>query len=258
MIDTLPFRLLGESDRETARLRLTQRIQAWIETWFTDKPRAELQWQNESEPSNRVGHGWRVYGSGLDHWVAYAVEPSAWRDIAAALLGTNQGLPAQPSPLLGDLVEECLADLVQSLFGTEGSTEHGTPESLQTTAIRQGYGSGILIGKIGQDSSPIGIAMGGAVVENCLGPRPAAAAKQLIAGRAAAIRGGKLHLEVVLGEAEIRLGDLAQIAVGDILRLQSSYKEPVAARNGQGQTMFRGYLGTQGASKAIQVISKEK
>lgn len=63
-----------------------------------------------------------------------------------------------------------------------------------------------------------------------------------------------LELKIVLGSAELTLSDLFGLKVGDVILLDQSCAENVAAHAG-GRELFRGKVGRIGAWKAFQVES---
>jgi flagellar motor switch protein FliM len=71
--------------------------------------------------------------------------------------------------------------------------------------------------------------------------------------RTAAIGNGTVQLEITLGDAELSLAELASIAVGDVISLDASPRDPISVRTSDGQAAFHAYLGRNTERKVIQV-----
>jgi flagellar motor switch protein FliM len=84
--------------------------------------------------------------------------------------------------------------------------------------------------------------------------KPAISETLAAARRQTLVQALPLPVQVVLGTAELSLAQLAQLQVGDLLMLDPPGVDTAVARVG-GRDFFRGKVGRQGSSKAIQIQS---
>lgn len=62
-----------------------------------------------------------------------------------------------------------------------------------------------------------------------------------------------VSLPVDLGRADVELGSLMTLAVGDVIRLDRSAELPLAVRGAQGNILFSGYLGSHNGQLALTI-----
>jgi flagellar motor switch/type III secretory pathway protein FliN len=75
-----------------------------------------------------------------------------------------------------------------------------------------------------------------------------------IVKRAQAIRHNEVHIEVVLGEAEVTCADLAKLAVGDVLVVDRELSAPVDVVTADGRVVGGARLGREGARLAAHLV----
>lgn len=63
-------------------------------------------------------------------------------------------------------------------------------------------------------------------------------------------------LPIRAGAAQLTLGSLASLAVGDVIRLDRPVDQPLSVHGAGGEHLCNGYLGLQGGEVSIEVVSK--
>jgi len=253
----VPFRLISDTDLSALRDAFRTEANGWATTWFATAPKVDFHSSDSFNRDRLASEKWMILGGDADTWVAWQLTGYPWQDYARLLLTTPVGSNASLTPLVKSLLHDCLLDLAQRLLSAAGLSNIPTSSaeaSLET--VRTDYGSGATLGYLCGDLPRQGIAIGGAVVGGLLGRRPQSANEETLVAREAAISNGKTQLEVILGQAEMTLAELANISPGDVIRLQSSFRKPLAVRTMDGQPLVRARLGTCGGHKAIQITER--
>lgn len=258
MTAALPFRLVGENDKSALRIELLAEAQDWAAIWFAGAPPAELEIDAEPDLDSLDKAPWTIAGEAPERWVAWQCPTDSWRDYARLLLAAPVGPDAALTPLIGSLLHECLSDLATRLLAAAGmATDCRQFAEGSLCSVRTGYGSGAVVAGLGGGLPPLRLVLGGEVAAAFIGRQVQPAATHIaLAPRKAAIASGSMRLEVVLGQAELTLAELANVSPGDVIRLQTSFREPLAVRTSDGQPILRAHLGTRKGHKAIQIIEK--
>ncbi|OUS29807.1 hypothetical protein A9Q99_08235 [Gammaproteobacteria bacterium 45_16_T64] len=68
-----------------------------------------------------------------------------------------------------------------------------------------------------------------------------------------AITHGDVELNAVVATLELTLGELQQLQIGDVVRLEKNIGDTIAVCNKQGEVVCSGYLGKRNESKAIML-----
>lgn len=257
MTQALPFRLVGDTDLSALRQAFRKEVQAWAGTWLAVEQGADVKFPDHADVETRNRGAWTILKVDVDCWFAWQMAGRPWRDYAKLLINAPLGSSAAPSSLLEALLDECMSDLATRLLSAAAPSYDATLEQGGLENVRTEYGSGAIFGELGGDLPPQPIALGGSVVSALVGrqsqPSPHEA---MLASRESAIGGGVTRLEVVLGQAELTLADLANVSVGDVIRLQSPFRDPLLVRTDDGVPLARARLGVRDGYKAIQLTGK--
>ncbi len=250
-----PFRLLGEAGSSALGLELLAEVLDWSATWFAEAPQAEL--KIEAAPAPLDPDRWTVAGEAPERWVAWQSPGDSWREYIRLLLAAPVAPDAARTPLIGSLLDDCLSDLATRLLAAAGmATDGHRPGTEVQRSLRTGYGSGAVVARLGGGLPPLRLALGGEIVTALSGRQEPAAADAALTPRKAAIASGSTRLEVILGEAELTLAELANVSPGDVIRLQAAFREPLTVRTSDGRPILHAHLGTRNGRKAIQIIEK--
>lgn len=258
MTQVLPFRLVGTEDVGVLRSALGGPMQSWAADWFSSSPNLVFQVSESVSPSLAASSGWTLMGEQSGVWLAWSLPEILRREFTEKLLGAPVPPGGDVSLMVQALVGECLLDLGSKLFAmAETTPATGVQNGITLAPSMIGYGSGAAC--VGSEAGcPLpDLVFGGEFVERLLArPRKSNAKAAALVHRHAAIRQRRANVEVVLGDAELTLADLANVSVGDVIRLQSRYRDPLLVRSPKGEPLMKANLGSAGACKAIQVIGK--
>lgn len=255
-----PFRLHGNEDRAAVRTAI-QKVQAtWVSTWFASAPDGDVEFGFDSDPRPPNAEIWTVVKTDPENWMAWQTTARSGRDYARLLLNAPLGPRADITPLIERLLGECLVDLAIRVFDAAGLGQvTEDPEQVALGALRIGYGSGAMFGVLGGGLPHLPFAIGGATAAGLIGrPQRTAANAGPIQPRESAIAGAVAKLEVILGQAELTLAELANVSIGDVIRLQSPFREPLTVKTCGGRPVVRARLGASRGRKAIQIIDRAK
>lgn len=241
-----PYRLTGDSVKAKVGATIQAVLDVWAQEWFAVPPAFSIR-VNDTLP---MGGEWSIQTEDEHHWVACLPSETAVRDFMQLLFGTPAGNAS--GSLMDDVLQECLADLMQRLMpSTTVKTYYGQYDDKRT-----GIGSGALHIDIDGGLPLLGLALGGAWVEKAAAEALPAPVSPQPVSRRSAIGQGRMAVELSLGEAKLSLAELAGISVGDVLTLDSLYLNPLQLRTANGQALCKAHLGRIGQNKAIQVISR--
>lgn len=241
-----PFRLVGDSDRQAVETTLRANVEAWAGQWFAGSEALGI--ASDVLPAGAECVDWLRFGTAPDRWLAVRLDRSATRALLRRLVaGMGSGAPI--SPMGESLVRECVADLVGRCLSSVGLAASPAVEGLPTLE----NGGGELAFRIGGEFSLL--LAGGLVEAMTASSRPALPPPGFASLRSAAGT-APIRIEVVLGDAELTLGDLAALAPGDVIRLDTRTSDPLAVRVDDGQTAFHAHLGRHAEHKVIQVSGK--
>lgn len=259
MIQATPFRLLNNDDCNRIQALIETQLNAWSKIWFSVSPEIGFALDEKFAVSPESRNDWRILTIDHDNWVAWHFADASWRDYARLLLGASVGPVSVPSPLINDLLRDCMTDLASRILVVTDEDAKPIASTIESLAhLPTGYGSGAIQGKLCNGLPSLFLAIGGGTVASLLGPRPSPESNHAaLASRESAIGSELVHLDIVLGSTELSLAELANISVGDVIRVQSPYQQPVIARGSDGIPLLKVHLGTRGERKAIQVVGKE-
>lgn len=260
MMPASPFRLVSPQDCAAIERIVTDTYKQWSADWFS-APGQSTPNAADTLPDDIADDGdWVVLGDTSDIWLAWHLREASRRELAHQLLGGNGQSGSPLTSMVQTLVDEAMGDFERRLFALSSPDTNSphTPGSMLPPAITA-YGSGMVGVSLafGSPSLFLTIALGGAFVERLLA-RPLAkpVSDAALVARNTAIAPSRVGLEIILGQAELSLSALAGIAVGDVLRLDARYRDPVLAVTTDGKPLLKAHLGTQGNIKAIQIVEK--
>lgn len=248
-----PFVLLGNAQRNAFNASFSSDADAWAADWFARPPAVEV----TSAPITNTFHthrecnGLRLADASGVHWVVYSIDETQWMRLGAMLLADQEAsarnLPAES--LLFGLIRSALLDLTLRLLplpeGEYGLGQDTLAALLPDDAFTPGH-----------EALHLTIDVQDAVIHSWLPllpvlprighalPEPSLTTGGLIKPREA-IGNQRLSFEIHLGSAELTLGAIGKLAVGDVIRLDKDLQDPLNLVCGQSPLRFTGYLGKQ-------------
>ncbi len=243
-----PFRLWGDSAKAELCRVLREPLAAWGEAWLSRHTLSTVVVvPNVSLPDDGdMAHA----GSG-GHWVAIRRLEADWRPAAAAVFGGEDGLGgAQSSPVTRSVLLDAGRDLIERLAHAAGVTAAAGGEA----ALDCQPDSGALRVEARFGALCLIIDIGGDAVAALTAKRVRPASAQVrLDRREAGIVTGQVTLEAWVGGAELTVGELAGLEVGDVIRLDSLPTAPLSLRTRSGAVVARGHLGLKDGHKALQL-----
>lgn len=259
MTPAVPFRLRGESGRRTFVNLFDRLLMNWVGEWFFVPPEFEFRCEPPETYALQDASDWLVFGDIPEFWVALRLEIGTYQDVSRYMFSAGLDLSERFGALAELVVNDCLIDLCARTLVCGGRSGNCDELNRGLGALRFGYGSGVEFGSVVTPTFCLNICFGGALVDaiqiaSRLGVKDENPIR--LARRELCLGGGLVGLEVVLGEAEICLSDLATISVGDVIRLTSSHNQPLVVRTNAGRNVGRVDLGARGKQMAIQFTQR--
>lgn len=255
MTNVVPFRLLSEQDRQQVAGSFIEVLNGWFENWFQFNSNIQVHWL-VSEESPAITHDkWFIWGEAPDLWMAWKQDDAMTRDLLGMMFNASIWSSVKTTPLMHEILKECATSLAQAVFAACGASFATEPVRLESGMLRVGYGSGTLFCELQGKFLRQEIAIGGELAARLITPADSAASSlPTLAIRAAAIVNHVASFDVVAGHAELTLHDLANLDIGDVIRLDATVHTPFVMRAAGGAPIAKASLGIHGNHKAIQLI----
>lgn len=247
-----PFHLSGQRTRAALETLLRTEVAAWAKGWFMGSQEAYV--RVGSEECVLTGCGWLHAGNGEESWVALRLRDGLWRGLAAELFGASGLGGAQPSVLMSAVMDESLGDLLGRLLAAAGVTGAMCRDDAGLAGLRTGYGSGALQAFVSFDALQIDLCVGGDIAAALgAGDTSRSTRAPVLSPREACIAQGRIAVDVRVGEAELTVGELSQLMIGDVIRLDALHRDPLSVRTRSGGVVGAAYLGLRDDQKAVQM-----
>jgi flagellar motor switch/type III secretory pathway protein FliN len=256
-----PYTLLGASVLARVQSALQAALAPWCAQWGLAG----------ASVTAECARAWEVKGAQL---------PPAWQQLrqqagASLYLGWGTELPAQleslvfppdrsyaeaptgESTLARGAAEAALADLLQALAdGCVGGAAAQEPGAPAAAAALLNPGSGAIVAHIRLGRSACVCLLDGAAVAALRGAQAHALPALAGVAHAHALRDVALRLPLAIGQAEVALGSLMTLAVGDVVRLDTLVAQPLKVSGPDGSVWFEAHLGTLNDALAIEVAGR--
>lgn len=256
MTAALPFRLISEVSKRQISEAFLHVCQEWAEKWFLEKPAFDAEITSSHENLSISGEQWMIFSSSLDVWFAWKIDGAATREWLGLIFGSPLGVSIKSTPLMQDMLQECVTSLAQELAAAIGDSNF-VQQQLNTPikkGLRTGYGSGAIVVELFGGAQRQVIALGGGVIERWMkSSEQVQPDVKLLESRRSAVGTLKTALEVVAGHAELTLNDIVGLEVGDVIQIDTKLGEAFEIR-AEGLHVATARLGVRGNQKAIQLI----
>lgn len=280
-----PYALLGDSAVEAARLALAGAAAAWCGAWG-------LAPGSVTVTCRRVAPAIATTAAGVTAAAAVAGGAPERRSHAAAGRGLWLAWPAELAgqvqrlvfPSQRDYAHPAAAPAVIAVAGGQLALA-GLLDSLAALVLQQPQAAYVDAGSAAAAAAPADLALPGSgalLVELGVGKLflqcwlDHGAARALAAAAAtpavppaaqaplprldyrALLRPVEVNLPVAIGHAQVGLGSLMTLGVGDVIKLDTPAERPLAVAGPSGAVLFQAYLGTVDKLVALEVASPEK
>lgn len=258
-----PFLLLRDTDKRAIATAVEDLLNAWARKWWVGGESVVVHEvfpvDERSALLAQADYCVGVQGGG-DRICMLFLPSSTARAIASGLLREAVPLTGQAlTPLEKELLRAALEDGARHAVR---STRHeGSVEEVQdmrcALAELATPGSGSVTCQVSCGDAELTVVLGGALLqEHWRRDQVDETANRIVAVADALRLCDQAHVraEVSLGEAEITIGALSSVRVGDVIALDARVDEPVALRLNGRENILLGYLGTHAGALAVQVV----
>jgi hypothetical protein len=219
----------GALDCAPVRAAAVGAVEAWSRKWLAGAQAAAAGFEACSGPAPRRAPPWRLHGPGL----ALALSGADMLRLAGLALGTDverRVLSEVDRDMIGRLAAAAAADLARMLETAFGVAPAGAGEPAAADDPFAGGGGLVIAVRDGEGRPLLHAALAGAAIV----PFAKAAIRTdkrrqpALARLGRAIGSTSIRVEARLGAAALGLGDLAALAVGDVLILDRAIDDGVA------------------------------
>ncbi len=259
------FRLLSASVLGAVKLQLDGLLDRWctdwgvqqggmqvdcIRAWDASPQQMAMQWQRSYVDKERVLHfSWPAE---LATHVQRKMFPSDLRHVVH---------PTQSSLIAAGASEKAiysLLDHIAASFSLKNKTEQ-TGKASQSTSHEFTRGSGAIFAGIRLGEYSFGCLFNGECIDSLSDQiKPPMDKMPFQVDYKKALRSVVVSLPVEVGQAEVDIGSLMQLGVGDVIRLDTSIDKPVVVSSPDGHRLFNGHIGTSKNAVAIEIVRGEK
>jgi flagellar motor switch/type III secretory pathway protein FliN len=261
------YKLINASERALLTLRVREVVEAFVARVAMEPPpvMCALYTLVELEATPLRPYEWNVARRAGENVLAVGVPADSAREFARLMLGDVQAVALDAEGL--DALRELSAGLIQEL-GTALVTVMGAPAVEGAQGLH--WGEGIV-----SEGASNGAAANAVRVECSLGERlrvaimvwpelvleclaraePVRRGSGALESLRAAIQSGRVPLEVLAGEAEMAVGELATLRVGDVIKLDQLLDKPLSVRIGADRVIGSVLLGAHGGRAAARWVS---
>jgi flagellar motor switch/type III secretory pathway protein FliN len=246
-----PFALLGSRRMNAVRDGLERALAVWAEEWGLAETTVTVQRAWDAPPISAAWQCARLGSGGGSIWLAWPVDMPEQLQRQLFAPDRRHGPQQGQATLASAAAEAALAALADCLaHQTLGSA---TPAAaLQPTAGLRHHASGAVvfearIGKLACHGLLDHAAVLGLHAARAMAPLPPLDLLAVLAPQ-------PVQLKVAVGKAEVTLGSLIGLDIGDVIRLDSLVEQPFAVRGDDGRTLFGGHLGMAGNKLALEVV----
>ncbi len=251
-MDVRPYLVLGDSDHRFLVERIDAALAAWRKDWLPENA-PEFRLAPVSQPkaerwlAAEAGEGRRVLLGCSSGWIA---EVGAL--LTARAPNAAAGIPELAARVGETMLKELALGIFRSCSGVEPAKPQWGNEAPPETWRSPGAGGAIYSCELSPDFSLV-VALSPKLVAASLPKAQRASREPLVAVRRA-VEPCAVMVEAVVGETEIELGELSQLAAGDVIVLDRELDDPLLLRLDIGDPVGQIHLGTAGGKKAVQVV----
>lgn len=263
-----PHRIINRSERARIEHRLLDGLRVWTERYVmvTQAPSCRMEPALEKpDPSappvaiwlSGEQDGVRVLALGL---------PGDWPLALCRLLlpmSVSEGVTRSDGSLLRSLGMDVLEELGEILLDTLWEAKPVTrrqwrevPAAAPLTPTAGGIQQSVAVTCEFADVLAIQLRIEAATIETCLGANKRPLPRGLPGGRLSdALRGERVTLEAVLGDAELSAAELMSVRVGDVIKLNRALDEPLELKVRGGAVVCGARLGLHVGRTALQLTT---
>jgi hypothetical protein len=249
-----PYVLLGRSRAERLTRRALAALAQWAGGWASLPDHAVACSDACETAPAALDLAWtrRALADGAEVLVALPWDSQPWME--SLVFGLDDGAPR--SPLAGSVADEALeallAQLVEALTGQASAPAAAGAMAAAPALLRRGAGTVLCTVHLGARALRLLVpaAAAGAPARARDSGMPVVPLRQALARTPVA-------LTVELGRAELTLGYLRTLAVGDVLALPMALDAPLSLHGPDGAPLCAAHLGSTGGQRAVELAANE-
>jgi len=253
------YLLFGESELRHLADKLEPVVLTWSSQWLHEVL-FEIHCSHAVAPTKNDSDWW--YAKPGNGWGIFLQNPAELTNgLALAMFedfSESNGLGNTLSPLVNDCIQEAVIDLALGVIRALSSTATTRPLLISETPEHDHFLEGKGSIQVSLHSSSISILLlvpspfSEASLRATTTPKSTAASTPL-ANPMEMIQRRTLTLTAMLGDAEIDIGTLQQITVGDIIRFDTPIDKPASLVANDGTLLCQGHLGSHANFKSLQL-----
>ncbi len=266
----LPFVLLGDGQLAAARALLAALATDWGADWGVGRDGLLLECRRawEARASLPAAPTWQAcwQGAGGALWLAWPGELPG--QLQRTLFGPERQAGLRAGGGAGTLAASCAGAAWQDLcarLGALAGADAVAGDGHMPPAAHWRHTSGAVLLTVRLGKQLCHGLLDGAAVQALLeqarlrGRLPARPVRSPLAALdyAQVLAAVAVRLPVALGQAQVALGSLAALAVGDVIRLDRAADRPLAIAAPSGPVLFGAYLGTVEQRLALELVPQE-
>jgi hypothetical protein len=265
----VPILVLGDARRAALVARLTECVSVWLREWnafnTTTFSLAVMPAHTESIHQHvadvaQLAVGCCAIGKGKSAAQLYVASSKAGLSGALGLPSHVQLTASHGRGLADNVVEQLVCSLTQTLLsqvpakGEVATSTSCAVDEMQRLAQRDHWWLiSINLPNLSSGSKNLLLAISPELVQQ-LSPAAAAKFATAVDKRRSAIGEESVRVEAILGEADISVGELASLAVNDVIVLRSAMSQPAHLATRSGRQVANAALGRVGNKRAVVII----
>lgn len=255
---SVPMLILGETRRKDLTAQLSSRIQGWLKEWAAQRSvdvTVELTDEVAAiEPGLHGSQSVVASSEGAPH-LAVIASNGLWSGVSgtpdrASNVGNGNGAIAGRvyTKMLHALAETLVSGLPMKIWQVESLSQ-------RSTADAQFTGTGWYAVKIalGDKRECLSLLLSSSLIVQ-LAPREVKSSGG-VSRRRSAVANESIRVEAVLGEAAVSIGDLATLAVNDVIMLRDDVPNVCYLQTEKGKPVANISLGRLGSKRAALIVS---
>lgn len=252
-MNVTPYLLLKRSVATRLSERVLAALGAWAAAWAALPDHAVACSDACEAAPGSLDAAWarRPLAGGADVYLALPWDAPRWME--QLVFGLEPDQPsAAASQLAGAVAAEALealaAQLAEALTGQPSHAHAGTAPNLPAALLRRGAGSILCTVQLGTRTLRVLVP---AAAQNV--PAPVARSSAPVVPLRQALAALPVPLTVELCRAELTLGYLRTLAVGDVLSLPMALDAPLQVHGPAGAPLCAAHLGAAGEHRAVEL-----
>lgn len=189
------------------------------------------------------------------HWYmvteSLAVERSGSAGLQKLLLPHDESVSMQATDFRAQVLQKYLSALSAALDSESLERAEGTATSLERRFYR---GSGWFLATLSVNGIDFECLVAPRVATAVLGPSEPIRRKAPLPGLRAVMSSQRVTLRAELGATTLTIGDIKQLAKGDVVALDSNLSQKMTLRTSSGLGLARGDLGASAGKKALKIL----